>query len=114
MLGAGLAHPEPREGLPLAPEPLLHAAGARKHAGARPVAQRLLWDGRCGPPPLQRLVVEEAWASHGSPIRLVRELDRRFGLGGRATRRSGFMGGGAAGLAPQGGETKGENGGRQR
>ena len=81
MLGAVLVHPEHREVFPLAPEPILRADGAKKNDCERNAAKRLLRDVRREHPHLKLLVVEDALASNGPHIELLRSLDMRFVLG---------------------------------
>lgn len=81
MLGAVLVHPEQREVFPLAPEPTEKGDGARKNDCERNAAKRLLTRVRREHPHLKLLVVEDALASNGPHIRLLRSFDMRFVLG---------------------------------
>lgn len=81
MLGAVLVHPEHREVFPLAPEPIEKADGARKNDCERNAAKRLLAHVRREHPHLKLLVVEDALASNGPHVELLRSLDMRFVLG---------------------------------
>lgn len=81
MLGAVLVHPEQREVFPLAPEAIEKGDGARKNDCERNAGKRLLARVRREHPHLKLLVVEDALASNGPHIRLLRSLDMRFVLG---------------------------------
>ena len=83
LLGAVLVHPEQREVFPLAPEPIMKGDGARKNDCERNAAKRLLRDARREHPHLKLIVVEDALASNGPHIELLRELDLRFLLGAK-------------------------------
>ena len=80
VLGAVLVHPEQREVFPLAPEPIVKEDGAKKN-DCRNAAKRLLQDVRREHPHLKLLVVEDALASNGPHIELLKTLDMRFVLG---------------------------------
>lgn len=81
MLGAVLVHPERREVFPLAPEPIMRTDGSEKNDCERNAARRLLAHVRREHPHLKLLVVEDALASNGPHIELLRSLDMRFVLG---------------------------------
>jgi len=81
MLGAVLAHPEHREVFPLAPEPIMRRDGSGKNDRGRNAAKRLPAHVRREHPHLKLLVVEDALASNGPHIGLLRSLDMRFVLG---------------------------------
>ena len=81
LLGAVLVHPEQREVFPLAPEPIVKGDGARKNDCERNAAKRLLKDVRREHPHLKLIAVEDALASNGPHIELLKELDMRFVLG---------------------------------
>ena len=81
ILGAVLVHPEQREVFPLAPEPIVKEDGAKKNDCERNAAKRLLQDVRREHPHLKLLVVEDALASNGPHIELLKTLDMRFVLG---------------------------------
>ena len=80
MLGAVLVHPRHREVFPLAPEPIVKADGASKNDCERNAAKRLLKDVRREHPHLRLIVVEDALASNGPHIELLKALDMRFVL----------------------------------
>ncbi len=81
MLGAVLVHPAHREVFPLAPEPIAREDGSQKNDCERNAAKRLLTHVRREHPHLKLLVVEDALASNGPHIELLRSLDMRFVLG---------------------------------
>ena len=83
LLGAVLVHPEQREVFPLAPEPILKGDGAKKNDCERNAAKRLLEDVRREHPHLKLIVVEDALASNGPHIELLKALDMRFLLGAK-------------------------------
>ena len=81
VLGAALVHPQHQEVFPLAPEPILKEDGAKKNDCERNAAKRLLRDVRREHPHLPLMVLEDALASNGPHIKLLKELDMRFILG---------------------------------
>jgi hypothetical protein len=83
MLGAVLVHPDCKEVIPLAPEPILKQDGAKKNDCERNAAKRLLMDLRREHPHLKLIVIEDALASNAPHIRLLEELDLRFILGAK-------------------------------
>jgi hypothetical protein len=83
MLGAVLVHPERKEVIALAPEPILKQDGAKKNDCERNAAKRLLVDLRREHPHLKLIVIEDALASNAPHIRLLKELGLRFILGAK-------------------------------
>ncbi|VFM95324.1 MAG: hypothetical protein BECKG1743F_GA0114225_100577 [Candidatus Kentron sp. G] len=83
MLGAVLIHPDIKEVIPLAPEPILKQDGQSKNDCERNAAKRLLKDLRREHPHLKLIVVEDALASNAPHIRLLQDLDLRFILGAK-------------------------------
>ncbi len=83
LLGAVLVHPEHPEVFPLAPGPIVKADGAKKNDCGRNASKRLLRDTRREHPHLKPVVVEDALASNGPHIKLLKELDMRFVLGAK-------------------------------
>lgn len=81
MLGAVLVHPDLREVLPLAPEPILKQDGSTKNDCERNAAKRLLPKIRAAHPHLQLIVVEDGLASNAPHIRLLQDLSMHFLLG---------------------------------
>ncbi len=83
MLGAVLVHPDHKEVFALAPEPILKQDGATKNDCERNAAKRLLEDLRREHPHLKLIIIEDALASNGPHIRLLKALDLRFILGAK-------------------------------
>ncbi len=81
LLGVALVHPERREVFPLAPEPIVKADGAKKNDCERNASKLLLRDVRREHPHLKLIAVEDALASNGPHIELLKELVMRFVLG---------------------------------
>ena len=81
LLGAVIVHPDQREVIPLAPEPITRQDGATKNDCERNAAKRLLPDIRREHPHLKLLVVEDALAANAPHIRLLQALNMRFILG---------------------------------
>jgi hypothetical protein len=81
LLGAVIVHPDQREVIPLAPEPITRQDGATKNDCERNAAKRLLPDIRRAHPHLKLLVVEDALAANAPHIRLLQALNMRFILG---------------------------------
>ncbi len=79
LLGALIVHPDQREVIPLAPEPITRQDGATKN-DCEP-AKRLLPAVRREHPHLKIIVVEDALAANGPHIRLLQSLNMRFILG---------------------------------
>lgn len=84
LLGAVLVHPDHPEVFALAPEPIIKQDGNSKNDCERNAAKRLLKDIRREHPHLKLIVVEDALASNGPHIKLLKELDCRFILGAKA------------------------------
>ena len=83
LLGAVLVHPDQPEVFPLAPEAMIKQDGARKNDCERNAAKRLLHDVRREHPHLKLLVVEDALASNGPHVKLLKSLNMRFILGAK-------------------------------
>ena len=81
LLGAVLVHPDHREVIPLAPEPITRQDGDSKNDCERNAAKRLLPAIRREHPHLKLIVVEDALAANAPHIKLLKELDMRFILG---------------------------------
>ena len=81
LLGAGIVHPEQREAIPLAPEPIIRQDGEAKNDGERNAAKRLLPAIRREHPHLKLIVVEDALAANAPHIQLLQALKMRFILG---------------------------------
>ena len=83
MLGAVLAHPDQREVIPLAPEPILKQDGVKKNDCERNAAKRLLQAIRREHPHLKLIVVEDGLASNGPHLRLLQSLNMYFITGAK-------------------------------
>ena len=81
LLAAVIVHPDQREVIPLAPEPITRPDGATKNDCERNAAKRLLPDIRREHPHLKFLVVEDALYANAPHIRLLQALNMRFILG---------------------------------
>ena len=81
MLGAVIVHPDHREVIPLAPEPIRKQDGATKNDCERNASKRLLEKIRREHPRLKLIVVEDGLASNAPHIRLLQQLDMHFILG---------------------------------
>jgi hypothetical protein len=83
MLAAVLMHPDHREVIPLAPEPIQKQDGSSKNDCERNAAKRLLRQIRSEHPHLRLIVVEDGLASNGPHIRELLDLDMHFLLGAK-------------------------------
>lgn len=81
MLGAVLVHPDQRQVIPLAPEPIVKQDGESKNDCERNASKRLLEKIREEHPHLKLIVVEDGLASNAPHIRLLRKLHMHFILG---------------------------------
>lgn len=81
MLGAVLVHPDHREVIPLAPEPIVKGDGASKNDCERNAAKRLLSDLRREHPHLKVLIVEDGLASNFPHLSLLDSLDMQYIIG---------------------------------
>ena len=81
MLGAAIVHPDHKEVIPLAPEPIQKQDGSTKNDCERNAAKRLLRKIRQEHPRLKLLVVEDGLASNAPHIRDLVELGMHFLLG---------------------------------
>lgn len=85
MVSAVIAHPDYKEVLPVCPEPIVKEDGDQKNDCERNASERLLRDLRREHPHLPLIVVEDALASNGPHIQLLKELDMNFILGVKPT-----------------------------
>jgi hypothetical protein len=83
MLGAVLVHPDLREVIPLAPEPIQKQDGSTKNDCERNAARRLLAKIRREHPRLPLIVVEDGLASNAPHVRDLIEYDMHFILGAK-------------------------------
>ena len=81
MLGAVLVHPDLKEVIPLAPEPIQKQDGSTKNDCERNAAHRLLEKIRREHPRLKLIVVEDGLASNGPHVRDLIDNGMRFILG---------------------------------
>jgi hypothetical protein len=81
MLGAVIVHPDHREVIPLAPEPIQKQDGETKNDCERNAARRLLGKIRCEHPHLEFIVIEDGLASNGPHLRDLRDQRMHFLLG---------------------------------
>jgi hypothetical protein len=81
LLGGVLIHPQHKEVIPLAPEPIVRSDGQEKNDCERNAAKRLLADTRREHPHLPLIVVEDALAANAPHIETLQALDMRFILG---------------------------------
>jgi hypothetical protein len=80
-LGAAIAHPDHREVIPLAPEPIQRRDGNNKNDCERNAAKRLLAKIRAEHPRLGLIVVEDGLASNAPHVRELIALHMHFILG---------------------------------
>lgn len=83
MLGAVLVHPDHREVLPLAPEPIQKQDGDSKNDCERNAAKRLLRKIRQEHPSLKLIVIEDGLASNGPHLHDLIDCDMHFILGAK-------------------------------
>lgn len=83
MLGAVLVHPEHREVIPLAPEPIEKQDGSEKNDCERNAAKRLLRQIRAEHPHLKLIVVEDGLASNAPHVRELQQQNMHFILGAK-------------------------------
>jgi hypothetical protein len=83
LLGAVLVHPDHKEVIPLAPEPIVKQDGDSKNDCERNASKRLLEKIRKEHPHLQLIVVEDGLASNAPHIRFLRTQNMRFLLGAK-------------------------------
>jgi len=76
-----IVHPDQREVIPLAPEPITRPDGATNNDCERNAAKRLLPAIRREHPHLKMIVVEDALAANAPYIHLLQALNMRFILG---------------------------------
>lgn len=81
MLGAALVHPDHKEVIPLAPEPIVKQDGSTKNDCERNASKRLLEKTRREHPRLKLIVVEDGLASNGPHIRELMAHRMHFILG---------------------------------
>ncbi len=83
MLAAVVCHPDRREVLPLAPEPIARTDGDRRNGCERNAAARFIDDLRREHPHLKAIVLQDGLASNGPHIARLRRHGLRFILGAK-------------------------------
>lgn len=83
MLSAVIVHPDHREVIPMAPEPIGNHDGQGKNDCERNAARRLLQRIRKEHPHLKLIVVEDGLASNAPHIRDLKSMDMHFILGAK-------------------------------
>jgi hypothetical protein len=83
MLGAAVVHPDHKQVIPLAPEPIIKQDGDNKNDCERNAGKRLLQKIRAEHPNLKLIVVEDGLASNAPHIRELQRLDMHFLLGAK-------------------------------
>jgi len=81
MLGAAIVHPDSREVIPLAPEPIVKQDGTTKNDCERNACRRLLEKTRREHPHLKLIVIEDALASNAPHIEDLQRHRMNFILG---------------------------------
>jgi hypothetical protein len=81
MLGAVLVHPDHKEVIPLAPEPIIKADGDAKNDCERNATRRWLQRFRQEHPHLPIIVIEDALAANAPHLRDLREANASFIIG---------------------------------
>lgn len=83
MLGAAIVHPDRKEVIAMAPEPIIKQDGSTKNDCERNAAKRLLERMRREHPHLSLVVTEDGLASNAPHIRDLLRLDMHFILGAK-------------------------------
>lgn len=83
MLSVAMVHPEHKQVLPLAPEPIVKQDGVNKNDCERNASKRLLTSLRFEHPQLKIIVTEEGLASNGPHLKLLKSLDMSYILGAK-------------------------------
>lgn len=83
MLGAAMVHPDHKQVIPFAPEPIVQQDGQTKNDCERNASKRLLEKIRREHPLLNLTIVEDGLASNAPHIRLLKELKFHFILGAK-------------------------------
>ena len=81
LLGATLVHPDLKEVIPLAPEPIIQQDGETKNDCERNATRRWLQRFRQEHPHLPVIVVEDALSSNAPHLRDLREADAHYIIG---------------------------------
>lgn len=83
MLGAAIVHPDHREVIPLAPEPIIKQDGASKNDCERNACKRFMPKFRNDHPHLKVIVIEDGLASNGPHIQDLMTYNCHFILGAK-------------------------------
>lgn len=83
MLAASLVHPDKKQVIPFAPEPINKQDGNNKNDCERNASKRLLSDLRREHPHLKIIIVEDGLASNGPHLRLLKELNMSYIIGAK-------------------------------
>lgn len=81
LLGGAIVHPDRREVIPLAPEPIIKQDGTQKNDCERNAAKRFLVKLRQDHPRLPFIIIEDALSANAPPIRELKRHALRFILG---------------------------------
>ena len=81
MLAAALVHPDLKQVIPFAPEPISKQDGSNKNDCERNAAKRLLRDLRREHPHLSITIIEDALYANSPHLELLRELDMNYIIG---------------------------------
>ena len=81
MLGAAIVHPDVREVIPLAPEPIIKQDGKSKNDSERNASKRLLEKLRKTHPHLRLIVIEDGISSNAPHIRELKKHQMHYILG---------------------------------
>lgn len=84
MLGGAIVHPDLKEVIPLAPEPIIKQDGETKNDCERNAAKRFLAQLRQDHPDLPLIITEDALSSNAPHIRELKKHNIRFILGVKA------------------------------
>ena len=80
MLGAAIVHPDIKEVIPLAPEPIIKQDGESKNDSERNASKRFLEKLRKTHPHLHLIVIEDGLSSNAPHIRELKKRDLRMNL----------------------------------
>lgn len=81
LLGGAIVHPDRREVIPLAPEPIIKQDGTKKNDCERNAAKRFLAKLRQDHPRLPLIIIEDALSANAPHIQVLKQHDLRFILG---------------------------------
>ena len=81
MLGGAIVHPERREVIPVAPEPIIKQDGSKKNDCERNAAKRFLTKLRQDYPRMPFIIIEDALSANAPHIRELKRHQLHFILG---------------------------------